>query len=398
MQKQPEPPLTPDTPDTPSVNPLLDLAQSFDDDAVTLLPAELRVIKRLATRMNVLPVIAKSDVHTDAALAAAKAAVRRGLSEIGLDAGAFGASGSDEEDGSSDSDSNDVGAKAGGNRGAGLGLRLPPLPPKSRLRSHSSSQTMGNRGHGNSTGNGNAKAAVNNDDGADPDPDPDSPATTRGRRRRTTVQEPKSTIETNKNSTNDDGSESDNSNSDKKKVVKLRHSRSFGSGLRRARSLSRLRGEMDATGDGEDGPELDSVAVVRFGASSSSSSSKRQQRQLGNTMPFALVAPQPGAGRNISELTDSHPSSSTHTYGSGAAPLPLRGVFVRRFRWGTLDALNPAHSDFPMLRNAVLGSHTAKLRTRTREVLYEAYRTEKLLARRMTRGLSREEANRLLEG
>ena len=38
------------------------------------------------------------------------------------------------------------------------------------------------------------------------------------------------------------------------------------------------------------------------------------------------------------------------------------------------------------------------LKIRTKEVLYEKYRTEKLLARRATRNISEDETRRLLEG
>ena len=38
------------------------------------------------------------------------------------------------------------------------------------------------------------------------------------------------------------------------------------------------------------------------------------------------------------------------------------------------------------------------LKIRTKEVLYEKYRTEKLLARRATRNISEDETKRLLEG
>lgn len=38
------------------------------------------------------------------------------------------------------------------------------------------------------------------------------------------------------------------------------------------------------------------------------------------------------------------------------------------------------------------------LKIRTREVLYEKYRTEKLLARRATQNISEEDTRRLLEG
>ena len=41
---------------------------------------------------------------------------------------------------------------------------------------------------------------------------------------------------------------------------------------------------------------------------------------------------------------------------------------------------------------------TQMLKIRTKEVLYEKFRTEKLLARRATRNISEDETRRLLEG
>ncbi|ORX33805.1 Septin-domain-containing protein [Kockovaella imperatae] len=55
--------------------------------------------------------------------------------------------------------------------------------------------------------------------------------------------------------------------------------------------------------------------------------------------------------------------------------------FTRRYNWGTADVFNSDQCDFLALREAVLGTHTKLLRSLTREVLYEKYRTEKLLAR-----------------
>ncbi|EEB92482.1 hypothetical protein MPER_09000, partial [Moniliophthora perniciosa FA553] len=57
---------------------------------ITMSPAEIRVIRRLATRSNVLPVVAKSDSLTDEKLAAVKEAVRNSLGEADLDFGVFG--------------------------------------------------------------------------------------------------------------------------------------------------------------------------------------------------------------------------------------------------------------------------------------------------------------------
>jgi septin family protein len=98
-------------------------------------------------------------------------------------------------------------------------------------------------------------------------------------------------------------------------------------------------------------------------------------------------------------------------------PDDLKGVFVRRFRWGTVDVLDPIHCDFAALRTAVLSTHMKVitflsagvyvpwlmyygqvLKTHTREVLYEKFRTEKLLARRATRKIGEEQTKKLFQG
>ena len=109
-----------------------------------------------------------------------------------------------------------------------------------------------------------------------------------------------------------------------------------------------------------------------------------------------MLPPAPSAGSVA--LTKS--TSTEHmSYLAGAgAPRDLKGVFVRRFRWGTVDVLDPKHCDFAALRTAIFSTHMKVLKTHTKEVLYEKYRTEKLLARRATRNISEEERKRLLEG
>lgn len=59
-------------------------------------------------------------------------------------------------------------------------------------------------------------------------------------------------------------------------------------------------------------------------------------------------------------------------------------IYVRRFKWATVDVLNPRHCDFVLLRAVILGSHLKRLKEATRLEKYEKYRTEKLLARRIT--------------
>ncbi|KAL1411042.1 hypothetical protein Q8F55_001989 [Vanrija albida] len=68
-------------------------------------------------------------------------------------------------------------------------------------------------------------------------------------------------------------------------------------------------------------------------------------------LPFAVFSPEPGPG------------------------------FTRTFRWGRADAADAAHSDFPAVRDAVVNA-AEWLRMSTREVVYERFRTERLLTAR----------------
>ncbi|WVR05435.1 hypothetical protein IAU60_002451 [Kwoniella sp. DSM 27419] len=56
----------------------------------------------------------------------------------------------------------------------------------------------------------------------------------------------------------------------------------------------------------------------------------------------------------------------------------------RSYPWGDADVHNPAHSDLQALRDAIFDDRATQLRESTREVLYERYRTERLLSRQST--------------
>ena len=38
-------------------------------------------------------------------------------------------------------------------------------------------------------------------------------------------------------------------------------------------------------------------------------------------------------------------------------PTDMKGVFIRRFRWGIVDTLDPQHCDFAALRTAILSTY-----------------------------------------
>ncbi|KAJ3813299.1 septin family protein [Lentinula lateritia] len=290
-----------------------------EESPLTMAPAEIRVIRRLAARCNVLPTIAKSDSLTDDALKNAKEAVRRSLSEAGLDFGIFG----------------------------------PPqisTPKKARA----------------------ARFAGDLNDA---------------------------------NNTEDEDEERQS-----RPVIKLRRPTV-------GRALSRSRSRRDLSQAAEDehrpvSPDMESVASVRFSAHIVA------KPDLTTLMPFALIAPEITAlnRRNtstddqmlntapsspIQQSEDGHAlsveSSRRHSYLQGPPPDALKNVFIRKFRWGTVDVLDPDHCDFSALRTAVLSTHLKMLKVHTKEVLYEKYRTEKLLARRATSQITDEQRDRLLQ-
>lgn len=59
---------------------------------------------------------------------------------------------------------------------------------------------------------------------------------------------------------------------------------------------------------------------------------------------------------------------------SASSPFVQRQDLVRTYRWGVVDILDPACSDFLALRDAILGPSVQKLRTYTDEVFFEAYK------------------------
>ncbi|KAJ7175901.1 septin family protein [Mycena filopes] len=328
--------------------PDLDDSDDEGEGPLTMSPAEVRVLRRLAGRSNVLPVIARADSLTDETLISVKNAVRVGLMEAGLDFGVFS----------------------------------PPAKKASSAETPRRATRFAPDQNGHANGNGNG-ADANGTGAAETD-------------------------------------EEDGEERASRPVIKLRQ--------RSNRGLSRSRSRRDLSVAADDdrrpiSPEAESLANVRFSAHIVA------KTDLETLMPFALIAPEVGAGKKaprrmsvdtqmlntpaspMQPSEDGHASiedgvpqtpASVHSnrglaYLEGP-PDDLKGVFVRKFRWGTVDVLDPTHCDFAALRTAVLSTHLKVLKNHTKEILYEKYRTEKLLARRATANITDEERQRLLEG
>jgi hypothetical protein len=289
------PPLTDDDGDS-------DIDSDSKPTRLTMSPAELRVIRRLAERVNVLPVVGRADSLTDDKLRAVKATVKREL------------------------------------YGADLGFGLfAPDPVKSP-------EPLLSKDDGVSTADVEFIPATNGHG------DTSSAAT-----------------EESSDSDSDDGTHTS------RPIITLRTGRQSAP-PRRSRSRSRLELSEDTHGLLSPDPlDPESIANVRFSASTVARS------DLSPLLPFAIIAPEKYRwhrlkpeieGRSTDVVSDNarsrNPSSDSPITPAGKspsllhAPSPpdaLKGVFVRHFRWGKVDVLDPTHCDFAALRTAVLSTH-----------------------------------------
>lgn len=272
----------------PELIPDTSSGDDSDDEVkeeLTMSAAELRVLRRLAERINILPVIARADSLTDEKLHAIKVAVRRSLSGAGLGFGVF--------DETSQSPASDVRASM------------------------------------------------------------DTASTT---------------------AADEEESEDDRQS---RPVIKLRMPR-----MGRKSSHSRSHRDLSQVAEdprrpvSPDTTDPDTVANVRFSAQAVA------RADLKSLMPFALIAPEANIRRhrqlsNASQASSPRSGCETPVDGpdSSVPPTPvsttgskhmsyyqgppedLKDQFVRKFRWGKIDVLNPTHCDFAALRTVVLSTH-----------------------------------------
>lgn len=284
------PPLTDDDGDS-------DVDTDSNPSSLTMLPAELRVIRRLAERVNVLPIIGRADSLTDDKLRAVKATLKRELYEADLGFGVF-------------------------------------TPEPVKLSQASFSRDGGVLG-------ADGKPINEHGDGAESE------------------------------------SESDDDEDDEpssRPVITLRSGRQSAT-PRRSRSRPRLELSVEAREPQSPDPlDPESIANVRFSASTVARS------DLSPLLPFAIIAPEkyrrhrpkPSAEGSVKDVASENTQSLLTNSDSPVTPAvkgqqswptvisppdDLKGVFVRRFRWGTVDVLDPTHCDFAALRTAVLSTH-----------------------------------------
>ncbi|KIJ62639.1 hypothetical protein HYDPIDRAFT_94135 [Hydnomerulius pinastri MD-312] len=99
-------------------------------------------------------------------------------------------------------------------------------------------------------------------------------------------------------------------------------------------------------------------------------------------LPYALISPEiyahsDGVTRvplSRHELVQQYTPSPHHSFPSKLA----RGKFIRSYRWGSMDVLDPNQSDFMPLRSAIF-HHMETLQKYTREYLFDKFRTEYLI-------------------
>ncbi|KAH0586191.1 hypothetical protein H2248_007450 [Termitomyces sp. 'cryptogamus'] len=318
----------------PDLVPDTSSGDDTDDEAetsLTMSTAEIRVIHRLSSRTNILPVIARADSLTDEKLQAVKLAVRKDLADARIDLGLFGTS-----------------------------KRSPSAPNGKRQTDFVAS-----------SGNGDDNA-----ENGDP-----------------TVER----VE-----------EEEAEERQARPVIKL-HSPRHAQGKTLSRSRSRR--DLSLVEDdviSVDATDQESVANVRFSAHIVS------KVDVADQLPFAFIAPEGNKRRKRTASTDTTMVASPTSLEEEIPPTPssvhtakfpylysppedLKGVFTRKYRWGSIDVLDPSHCDFSALRTVALSTHFTLLKNHTNQVFYERYRTEKLLARRATRNISEDERQRLLE-
>lgn len=198
----------------------------------------------------------------------------------------------------------------------------------------------------------------------------------------------------------DDDEQEDGEDEERKSrpVIKLRPSRhrKLSRSRSRRRDLASVAEEMQPTDP--ESTDLDSIANIRFSAHVFA------KHDISSLLPFALITPEnqkrskrqkavesglnsPAtpvvtAGQHLSISTDEiHDENQEHLVRDGVQtptsagtaqshnvipnipkllqgpPADMKGVFVRKFRWGTIDVLDPKHCDFAALRTAILSTH-----------------------------------------
>ena len=270
-------------------------------------PVEIRVIRRLSARANVLPVIARADSLTDETLSAVKETIRRDLKTAGLDFGVFG----------------------------------PARTAKDEMKKVNGHKSVNGSGSINEELNG-VENAEDSDDSDIPEERPSRPVI-KLRHRRHSVRVSRS------RSRRDLKSAADREgvalpSLDRDSIANVR----FSAHIVAKKNLTSL---------------------LPFALIAPESMRKRKQTEKARPVSMAsqcshyssaIEDPSENgytAVDNARKLPISPSSASTRNTTPLQIPDTLKGIFTRKFRWGVVDVLNPDHCDFPALRTAVLSTH-----------------------------------------
>ncbi|KAG9126643.1 hypothetical protein FRC07_002656, partial [Ceratobasidium sp. 392] len=346
-----------DTPDDSSHDSDYD---SDSDESIGLVPSEIRAIQRLANRTNILPVIARGDTLTDARLEKVRKAIRRDLSRAGVDMTVFGI-GEEEipERGRKDSR---LTIGPGQEEPKVIKIRSTRLPSRTRSTQRTEESVASTSGLGLDTNTGNSPISTSSDVHLIPRTDDATLAR----------MFPLVTIAPD--------------------IVKPKRGSKGGTASPKELSASpELPGTPTAITT--DDPDLPSAELNGNGKMTSPTMGRSPSAYPPSALPPSSWRPGFG-GSSIRQYTFPEPDAPG---GSGGARTYPRGAFTRKYRWGTIDVLDPAHCDVSVLRGVILGSHLNTLKIHTREVLYEKFRTEKLLARRATQNITPEQRSRLMK-
>ncbi|CAE6460439.1 unnamed protein product [Rhizoctonia solani] len=316
-----------------------------DSHRLSMLPAEVRAIQRLSQRANVFPVIARGDTLTDARLARIKRVIRQDLANAGVDLKLFGI-GDDEDMPRRGRVESRVGFGGGDEEHEPKVIKTKyrgtSRPPSSETTNETTAAPL-------DTGSVHIVPKVDDSTLSLMFPlvviAPDMPKAKAPKSKRQTTADTRtpSVPGTPVAITTDD--------------LDLPSSELTGS----------FPTQTDATGNLTTPPQPPSRTPSTY------------------TSPGVLP---PSSWRGAAGTVSNAPTTGTYP----------RDQFTRKYRWGTIDVLDPAHCDVGVLRGVVLGSHMKALKTHTREVMYERFRTEKLLARRATANITAEQRSRLLNG
>ena len=134
----------------------------------------------------------------------------------------------------------------------------------------------------------------------------------------------------------------------------------------------------------ENTPTISNGEAVNGYATGSASSPRGSPTTLANTppqlrLPYALISPDIYSHSDGVQRPTPQRHELIHQYTPSIhhSSKFIRGKFTRSYRWGSMDVLDPSHSDFLALRTSVF-HHMDTLQKYTKEYLFDKFRIESL--------------------